>query len=81
MYKNFDPHKSYFHGVALSIIIIGASIATIGTVEWISNMANDSGFSSPALKVIGGLIILALGYVQIEIELLRLQGAEHHKSK
>lgn len=72
MYKKFDPHTPYFRGVALFLILIGAGILAVGAVEWKANLIWNYNFYSPMSKVIGGLIVLALGYIQLELELIRI---------
>jgi len=58
--------------VALAIIVSGAAIAAIGAVAWkLSAFWGIVSISAPFEKVMGGLIILALGYVVLELELLR----------
>ena len=71
MYKKFDPHAPYFLGVAMAMIIAGAGVLTVGAVEWMSNVFLSIGFSSPTFKIIGGLVVIALGYIQLELELIR----------
>lgn len=72
MYKGFDPHAPYFRGVAMALIIAGAAIFAVGGIEWITNFAAGYGFAVPSLKMIGGLIVVALGYIHLELELIRI---------
>lgn len=80
MYKNFDPHKPYFYGVALAFIIFGSAIVAIGIVEWIVNLySTNNPFLAPSFKVIAGVIVTALGYIHLELELLRIQSSTKKK--
>ena len=61
-----------FYGVAIGLIVLGIIIFVYGTVAWLFNIySTDAGFYFPSFKVIGGAIIMALGYIQLELELLR----------
>ncbi len=61
-----------FYGVAVLLIIMGVIIFVYGSAAWMFNIfAIDAGFYFPSFKVIGGLIILALGYIVLELEMLR----------
>lgn len=73
MTQPLDPHKSYFRGVALALILFGAIILGGGFAEWVLNIGQGFEFFAPSLKMIGGTLILGLGYIQLELELLRLQ--------
>jgi hypothetical protein len=68
---NRDPKKIRFYGVAILFILAGAVIFTSGSVMWMFNYFGNSSFSVPSTKIIGGLVILALGYIVLELELLR----------
>ena len=72
MYKNFNPHTPYFYSVAMALIVIGAAFVAIGGVEWILNELGTMSFSFPAVKIIGGLVVAALGYIHLELELIRI---------
>lgn len=64
--------ETSFYGVALSFIIFGTIIFVFGLISWyISAVGGISILSFPFLKVIGGLIIMALGYILLEIEIIR----------
>lgn len=70
--KEIRDRRMPFAGVAIALILGGAAIATIGAVAWkLSAYWNMATISSPFEKVIGGVIILALGYILLELELLR----------
>lgn len=73
MYKNFDPHKPYFYGVAMALIVAGSLVFTVGLVELLSNLIGTTNFNQPAIKLIGGLIVIALGYIHLELELTRIK--------
>lgn len=66
-----DPEKIGFFGVSILLILAGIIIFSFGTVMWLFNYFGDSTFSIPSSKIMGGLIILALGYVVLELEFLR----------
>lgn len=65
------PKERAFYPVALSLILFGVTVATLGGVFWILNMYYDYSFFAPSIKVIGGAIICALGYIVLELELIR----------
>ena len=68
-------HKREDHSyiaVALTFILLGAGIFAFGLVAWLINTAAAQTLVAfPSLKVIGGLIIMCLGYIQMELGLLR----------
>lgn len=66
-----DPEKIGFFGVAILLILSGVIVFSLGAVMWLFNCYGDTSFSFPASKVIGGLVVLALGYVVLELEFLR----------
>ncbi|MCL5410930.1 MAG: hypothetical protein M1324_03720 [Patescibacteria group bacterium] len=71
MFSRKEPEHS-FYGVAVCFIILGTIIFVYGSVAWLFNIFSaDSGFYFPSFKVLGGLIIMALGYIQLELGLLR----------
>ncbi len=69
MFKDPDPRA--FYGVALFLIIMGAGAFAIGLVSWIFNYFANTSFTFPAVKIMGGLVIMALGYILAELELAR----------
>ncbi len=71
MFKQFDPHARYFAGVALALILAGAGIFAFGCVQWLYNTVADYSFAMPSVKIIGGLVVIALGYIHLELELIR----------
>jgi len=69
-FKNLE--KKSYTGVALAIIIVGVAIAVYGLVAWLYNSSTQCAcVYFPASKVMGGITILALGYILLELELLR----------
>jgi len=70
MFKR-DPEKIGFSGVALFIIFAGIVVFSAGLVMWLFNYFGNTAFNFPASKIIGGLIVIALGYIVLELELLR----------
>lgn len=69
----FGKHQDKtFVGVAISFILVGAAIFAFGLVGWLVNsMAEMTIMAFPSIKVMGGLVVMALGYIQLEIGLLR----------
>lgn len=66
-----NPKEISFFGVAILVLLAGAAIFAYGVVAWLFNVYQDTGFAIPSLKIIGGLVVMSLGYIQLEIELLR----------
>jgi len=61
-----------FVAVAGLVILAGAIIFVFGALGWWVNISSDSNIIAfPSIKVMGGLIIMALGYIQLELGLLR----------
>lgn len=61
-----------FVSVAIAMIFIGAIIFVFGVLGWWVNVsANQTVMALPSSKVMGGLIIMGLGYIQLELGLLR----------
>ena len=71
--KNFDNHRPYFRGVAIAVLLCGVVILALGLVELALNLFNNDAYSAPMFKIIGGLIVLALGYIHFELEMLRIK--------
>lgn len=67
----FEKGKTYFLGVAIAIILSGAALVAVGLVEWILQYGWNHHFGDPMAKVYSGLIILSLGYVVLELEMIR----------
>lgn len=66
-----DASKVSFLGVAMFLILAGATVLAVGIVMWLFNFFGTSVYSIPSEKIIGGLIIIGLGYIAMEIELIR----------
>ena len=69
----FEAKKNAtFYGVAIIMILIGAALFSIGAVSWLVNCYTDTTvISIPSLKIMGGLVVMALGYIILELELIR----------
>jgi len=72
MLTKFDPHTPYFRGVAMAFIVLGSAIVAVGVVEWILNYASNDTFNDPLLKLLAGIVIIILGYIHLELELIRI---------
>jgi len=70
--RKFDDKKPYFWGVAIATLLSGAAILALGLVELGFNLWRDGSFVSPISKVIGGLVVLSLGYIHLELEMMRV---------
>lgn len=72
-------HKYYkeklFAGIAIMFILLGAIVFTIGAVTWFYNMiiGSNSIITFPGFKAISGLLIIGIGYIILELELIRLK--------
>jgi len=65
-------HDKTFIPVAGLMILAGAIIFVFGALGWWMNVSAESSIIAfPSLKVMGGLVIMALGYIQLELGLLR----------
>ena len=61
-----------FMAVAIAMIVAGVAIFVFGALGWWVNVsANETLIVFPSMKVIGGLIVMGLGYIQLELGLLR----------
>lgn len=58
-------------GVALATILFGALVFAYGLASWCLNFWGDYSFFFPAGKMIGGSIIISLGYIHLNLEELR----------
>ena len=66
------PKDKSFMAVALVMILAGVVIFVFGVLGWCVNVtADETLIAFPSLKVMGGLVIMALGYIQLELGLLR----------
>ncbi len=73
MFRKFDNHKPYFRGVAVATLLAGAVFAALGAAELILNLGWNYVFTSPIFKIIGGLAVMSLGYIHLELEMLRVK--------
>lgn len=63
-----------FLGISIALILMGAAIFATSAAAWFYNYFTDSSILYyPSTKAMGGLIILALGYIIFELELIRKQ--------
>jgi hypothetical protein len=61
-----------FVAVAMCVIFAGAAIFAFGISGWLINLSqHDIVVAIPSIKIIGGLIVMSLGYIQLELGLLR----------
>ncbi len=68
----FRREEKSFVAVALMMIMIGAAIVAFGLVGWLVNVSrSETIIAFPSLKFIGGLVVTSLGYIQLELGLLR----------
>jgi len=67
-----NREEKSFVAVAMMFILIGAAIFAFGLVGWLVNvLQNETLLAMPSIKVIGGLVLMSLGYIQLELGLLR----------
>ena len=58
--------------ITLLMILAGVVIFVFGVLGWWVNVSVAQNLIAfPSLKVIGGLVIMELGYIQLELGLLR----------
>lgn len=63
--------KSYV-AVAMTVIFMGAAVFAFGISGWLINWTNNEVIVAiPSMKVLGGIVIMSLGYIQLELGLLR----------
>lgn len=69
----FDKNRKNvsFFGIGICLILAGALIFSVGAIMWLFNIYGDSSFAMPSAKIVGGLVIMALGYIQLELEWIR----------
>ena len=66
-----NKEKSFLP-VAMAFILVGAIIFTFGIIAWLFNLTlGFNQIATPSGKIIGGLIVMALGYIQLELGLTR----------
>lgn len=73
MFKKFDNHKPYFRNVAIATLLCGAAILALGIVELGMNLWGNTEYSAPLFKMVAGLIVTSLGYIHLELEMLRIK--------
>ncbi len=62
-----------FLSVAIATLLMGAAILALGLVEMGFNIWGDTSFDSPMSKIIGGLVVMSLGYIHMTLELMRVK--------
>ena len=70
--RMFGDRKPYFFGVAIATILVGSAILAMSLAELASNLWLDGTFSQPSIKLIGGLLVISLGYIHMELEAIRI---------
>ena len=60
-----------FYGVAMFIILAGVALLAVGLVQVLGQFLCEWQFGWPMAKVMAGLMIIALGYIVLELELIR----------
>jgi len=61
-----------FIAVAMCVIFAGAAIFAFGISGWLINSTQQEVVVAiPSMKIIGGMVIMSLGYIQLELGLLR----------
>jgi len=72
--KHEDYNKASFLGVAILLILAGAGIFAYGAVGWgFDFFRSENAVAIPSIKIIGGLVVLALGYILLELDCIRKQ--------
>ncbi|MEI8143215.1 MAG: hypothetical protein WCG48_01190 [Candidatus Berkelbacteria bacterium] len=66
-----ETGKVNFKSIAIAIITAGAFVFAFGVVGWLFNIFTDYSFVLPSSKIIGGLVIMPLGYIILQLELIR----------
>lgn len=67
-----NHHKKSFLSVAITLIIIGIIFFVLGGLAWLYNTGGKGlMMTMPAEKMLAGIIIIGLGYITLELELLR----------
>ncbi len=69
-FANHPKEKSFF-SVAMGLIVFGAVIIALGASEWALNCGLGYHFVYPMGKILAGTVITALGYIVLELELMR----------
>jgi len=71
--RTYDSHQPYFRGVAMALILFGAVLFAVGLSQWVLNLWWVSTYFMPSVKVMAGAVIMALGYIHLELELIRIR--------
>lgn len=71
MFTKRDYNKISFASVGLAFVFIGAIITAFGLVGWLIQALGGQVMAFPFFKAIGGMGIIGLGYLILELELLR----------
>ena len=72
MFTKRDYDKISFKGVGLGMIIFGTLIFGISIADWYLVTLGENGLIAyPFFKAISGVIVIGMGYLILEIELLR----------
>ena len=71
MFKRRSAKDVKFYGVALFFIIAGVALLSFGAVQWVGMMMWDWQYGWPLAKVMGGMVICAMGYIVLCLELIR----------
>jgi len=69
----FDkPEGRSYLAIAYLSILVGIFIAVYGGLAWLINCyTQESSFYFPAAKLMGGILIAQLGYILLELEIMR----------
>jgi hypothetical protein len=74
-YLYFRHHQQdfAFYSVGMFFIVAGAAFFIYGIIGWLSNVAGNQNitFSFPSEKILGGMVVMLLAYIVLELELLR----------
>lgn len=71
MFSRRSAENLSFTGVAIFIILTGVGMLAIGSVQVVGQMMWQWQYGWPLAKVMLGLVIIALGYIVLELELIR----------
>ncbi len=62
-----------FLAVAITVILIGAVLLAVGVIQYVLSFFTNQTFGWPALKIIAGVVVISLGYIQLQLELIRVK--------
>ncbi len=60
-----------FVEVGATVILFGAFVLAVGLVQWVFDYIGLYSFGYPVIKILGGAVVLTLGYILLEIDLIR----------